>query len=487
MGASAPDKATQVWDLAEWVKPYSGALLDYTFNTLLPTNLYTYQQGGKFYAKPEDLARIQASNPAAYEAWSKDVLPLPGNFNFKDAAPGIRTWGSAAGPPDQPYEDFSDVEKFGRNAALQVVAGGNPLQGLANNFAAKRFSGGEQSLADQQLAYFLGGPLAGATRTGMLDEIIGPGAQYSEQALLDTLYGKSTEAADQALYTLLGSDRTATREGMHRTIGGPEAEMARGVSGRTMRGDYLNPDTNPYLDATYRRAAGAMTDQYRDAVAPQIAAQFARAGSFGGSAHQNTEAASRYNFGRNLEELATGIYGENYGRERDRQLAVAGQERGYTENAITNRIAQEVAAAGGLLGQRASSAEAERAGRRGVITGERGLQGQMTEGTLSRLMQLTGMVPGIRAGDYQDADVIRTIGREGTELGRTNREIQHANALADFQFPFDIISLLSGGIGGAIGNSGTSTSARDVGTGNVGGQIAGGGLALLSLLSGMAS
>jgi hypothetical protein len=487
MGASSPDSATQVWDLADWVKPYSGALLDYTFNTLLPTNLYTYQQGGKFYAKQSDLDRVKATNPGAYDAWSKDVLALPENFDYRDASPGIRTWGSAGGPPDQPYEDFSDVEKYGQNAALGVVGGGNPLQQYARQFAANRFNGGEQSLADQQLAYFLGGPLAGATRTGMLDELTGSGAQYSEQALLDTLYGRSAAAGDQALYTLLGSDREATREGMHRTIGGPEAEQARRTAAKTMRGDYLSPESNPYLEDTYRRAAGAMTDQYRDAVAPQITAQFARAGSFGGSAHQNTEAAARYNYVRNLEELATGIYGENYGRERDRQLQVAGQERGFTENALTNRLAQEVGAASGLVGQRASAAEAERAGRRQVLTGERGLQGQMTEGTLARLMQLTGMVPGIRAADYQDADVIRTIGREQTELGRTNREIQQANALADFQFPFDIIGLLSGGIGGAIGNSGTSTSSKDVGTGNAAAQATGGGLALLSLLSGLSS
>lgn len=547
MGASAPDQATQVWDLAEWVKPFSSALLGYTMNTLIPTNIYTVTKGGETYASQGDIDRLKAiaadpNNPqqkdaaAAIAAWG-DLKPLPKNFNYEGAGSSYRTWGRAPGPPDQEQERFSVLEGEGQKAALDVYGNGNPLQAYANQFAANRFAGGEQSLADQQLAYILGGPLAGATRSGMLDQLEGPGSQYSEQALLDTLYGKSASAADQAMYTLLGSDREATREGLHRAISGPEANLARTVTERsmggpealqamlssqrsmggneaelarrtsaaTMRGDYLSPETNPYLDATYKRAAGAMTDQYRDAVAPQLAAQFARAGSFGGSAHQDTEASSRYNFGRNLEELATGIYGENYGKERDRQLNVAGQERGFsesainrergftenaaqrergfTESAIQNRLQQEVAASQGLMQQRAAMAESERSGGRQVLTGERNLQAQMTQSTMERLMQLTGMVPGIRAADYADADVLRTIGREYTELGRENRGITRTNALQKHQWPLDLISLLSGGIGGAIGNSGTSTSTGGGGSGNTAAQLGGGGLALLSLLA----
>lgn len=487
MGASAPDRATSVWDLADWVKPYAGALLDYTMSALFPGSI--------------GLNRYRQGNGEEY-FWTSG--PLPDNFYqlHPDLQGKVRVGGPvprdqfvshnffrgpiASGPPEQPHEAFNPVERFGQDAALRMVGAGNRLQGYTNDLASQLLAGGGGDLAQSYLAYLMGGPLAGATRVGLLDQITGPGARWAEQAILDSMYGRTANAADQAAYTLLTSDRDLTRRGLHRTIAGPEAQQARGVVSSAMRGDFLDPSANPWLDATYKRAARALTDQYREGVAPSLTAQFARAGSFGGSAHQQTEAASRYNFGRNLEELAAQIYGDNYQQERDRQLQIAASERNYTEDAMRNRLAQETAVAQALLGGRASVAEAERAGLRDILSGERALGTQTSSGMLDRLVNVMGMVPQIRAGDFQDIDIIRTIGREMTELDRVNREIAHANALSRFQWPFDIISLLSGGIGGALGNSGTSSTTQSINSGSNIARGIGGGVALASLLAGLA-
>lgn len=98
------------------------------------------------------------------------------------------------------------------------------------------------------------------------------------------------------------------------------ANLGLGQSAATIGGAYLNPETNPYIDATYDKAARAMTDQYQTAIAPSLMASAQQSGNFGGSAMNEIMAMSRYDLGENLGNLATSIYGGNYASERDRQL-----------------------------------------------------------------------------------------------------------------------------------------------------------------------
>src|SRR5271163_1743340 len=63
----------------------------------------------------------------------------------------------------------------------------------------------------------------------------------------------------------------------------------------TQSGAYLMPQTNPYLKATYNAAAAPVTQQFRDATEPGIQAEFAQAGSFGGSAQNQTEEIAQQN------------------------------------------------------------------------------------------------------------------------------------------------------------------------------------------------
>lgn len=110
---------------------------------------------------------------------------------------------------------------------------------------------------------------------------------------------------------------------------------------RILNGKYLDPASNPWLERTYDDAAGAVTKNYRDAVAPSRAAQFAMAGALGGSAQANSTLVDEYGLGKNLDELATSIYGGNYQQERDRQMATMNfmpSLIGFNENLNLNRI-----------------------------------------------------------------------------------------------------------------------------------------------------
>ena len=88
-----------------------------------------------------------------------------------------------------------------------------------------------------------------------------------------------------------------------------------------MSGRYLN--SNPWLDKTYNAAARGMTDQWKDAVLPGLNASFAEAGGTGSGIQQELALDSADVLGRNLNELATNIYGGNYANERSNQMNAA--------------------------------------------------------------------------------------------------------------------------------------------------------------------
>lgn len=91
---------------------------------------------------------------------------------------------------------------------------------------------------------------------------------------------------------------------------------------RTIAGDYLNPASNPWLKDTYDQAAKSVTDSYLSTTQPRTDAFFYGANAFGpgNSAYAETVARNQFGLGQNLKNLATDIYGGNYGRERQNQL-----------------------------------------------------------------------------------------------------------------------------------------------------------------------
>jgi hypothetical protein len=358
------------------------------------------------------------------------------------------------------------------------------------------------------------------------------------------MFGKTANAGDQALYQMLTGDRDLTQGQMYRTMAGPEAGLARGetqrtLSGpeavlarnemqrsmggpeaalaltemqRTLRGDYLDPDTSPWLDKTFQKAAALMTDEYKSGTQPGIASQFARGGSFGGSAHQETEAAGRYNYGRNLEELATDIFGQAREQERQRQSQFAGternrmsqaaeaqqramletsmRERGFTQDALTNRLQQEGQIASGLMSARQGTAEAERQGYRTLLQQERQLGAQTSQQALDRLLQWGQVAPDLRKGEFLDWDYARILGSELTDMDRENRAILQANKDKDFQnrqsqfeWPMRVLEMLGGVIGGGIGNTGTTISSGGGGGTNPAAQAIGTGVGGVQLLN----
>ena len=116
----------------------------------------------------------------------------------------------------------------------------------------------------------------------------------------------------------------------------------------TLSGQYLSPDSNPYIKALYESSAGDVTKQYQNGIAPQQAANAAMAGAYGGSASANEQVKNQYGLGQNLSQLASQIYGTNYSNERQNQMQMAqfmpqlgqyvDQHAQFNENFNLNRL-----------------------------------------------------------------------------------------------------------------------------------------------------
>jgi hypothetical protein len=86
--------------------------------------------------------------------------------------------------------------------------------------------------------------------------------------------------------------------------GSPLMRETQNQAMQTARGDFLSPDSNPYLRQNVQTAMGD--------VQSRVNSQFNRPGAFGGSAHQELMT-------RNLGDVASQLYGANYTNERTNQ------------------------------------------------------------------------------------------------------------------------------------------------------------------------
>lgn len=127
------------------------------------------------------------------------------------------------------------------------------------------------------------------------------------------------------------------------TAGSPLQAAGNEAMRQTASGEMLN--ANPYLDAQYDRAARGVTRNYREAVAPGIAARMSNAGRTGSNAAATAFDQSQDNLGRTLGEMGTDIYGRNYADERGRQMQASALAPGMAQ--ADYQDAQALAGVGG--------------------------------------------------------------------------------------------------------------------------------------------
>lgn len=154
----------------------------------------------------------------------------------------------------------------------------------------------------------------------------------------DQLYGQSSQGQNVipfSPYSEAAMGGTAARAAQ----GSPVTSAAQQYATRGLQGGFLG--SNPWLDATFNRAA--------DATQGRLATQFAGAGRNVG--------ASQFQRAQELNDLATGIYGGNYQFERGMQQGLVPQAAGlanqdYVDLGQLGGVGQQVE---GLAGEYANA------------------------------------------------------------------------------------------------------------------------------------
>ena len=102
--------------------------------------------------------------------------------------------------------------------------------------------------------------------------------------------------------------------------GSPLNAQAGQLVNSTLQGDYLSPDTNPFLASTFDRAA--------DLTRTRLSSEFAGAGRDLGAAMPARS--------EELQTLASNIFGQNYARERGIQSGAVGQAQSLANQDYTD-------------------------------------------------------------------------------------------------------------------------------------------------------
>jgi hypothetical protein len=103
--------------------------------------------------------------------------------------------------------------------------------------------------------------------------------------------------------------------------------------GQMLRGDFLSPESNPFLQDTFNRAA--------DLTRTRLSSEFAGAGrDLGASFPARSE---------ELQTLASNIFGQNFQAERDRQINALTSAIDFDPlNQLINRLGGIIPGAGGV-------------------------------------------------------------------------------------------------------------------------------------------
>jgi hypothetical protein len=128
-----------------------------------------------------------------------------------------------------------------------------------------------------------------------------------------------------------GMMRDALTAGAPTTAAGAGAVNQLGLA--TARGDFLRPDSNPFLAAMGEAATRPLYDQFTNVINPAITDQAIAQGAYGGSGQDISQERAAAGTARAAGDTLAGLYGNAYAQERQLQqnapaLLSAGHELG---------------------------------------------------------------------------------------------------------------------------------------------------------------
>jgi len=158
-------------------------------------------------------------------------------------------------------------------------------------------------------------------------------------------YPGFSTVADRNPYS---SEATSNVAGLVNASGGLDSALQQNQA--TLRGDFLDPSTNPALKGAGQAAAQDITRAYQTTVLPGIASRFGGAGRSagpsggpGGNAETHAYSNSQRDLGQELSQMFGGLYGRAYETERGRQYDAQTTAIGLRERQFQDQSALAMA------------------------------------------------------------------------------------------------------------------------------------------------
>lgn len=102
--------------------------------------------------------------------------------------------------------------------------------------------------------------------------------------------------------------------------GSPLVTGAQDLTAATMSGDFLSPDSNPYLASAMDAATRPMREAFTEDVMPQIGSAFSSAGRYGSGMQARAQNRAAEDYLTSLGDIGAQMAYTNYAAERDRQI-----------------------------------------------------------------------------------------------------------------------------------------------------------------------
>ena len=150
-----------------------------------------------------------------------------------------------------------------------------------------------------------------------------------QQPYLETGFEKAGTLLDQPRqfypYSTVVPFSPATEEALAGTesrarAGSPLTPAAQESTLQTVRGDYLTPESNPFLTSALEAATRPMQERFTQDVLPGISGAFSQAGRYGSGLLANQQQRAAENYLRQIGDVTSAMTYRNYADERARQL-----------------------------------------------------------------------------------------------------------------------------------------------------------------------
>ena len=202
---------------------------------------------------------------------------------------------------------------------LKSILGGSGGSGGAGSALTSLLGGGNGALLGTILGGILGSQ-SGAKQSGTITTV--NDVPDWMKPYYQTLYGTAQAQSQQANQLNPQEQQAIDAISSRAAAGSPTMQSANAELQKTIAGDYLDPSSNPWLQAAYDRGLAGV----KKALTPS----FGQMQAFGQNSGYNQALA------RGAADLGTGIFGGNYQQERTRQANAVGQAPTFAQADYTD-------------------------------------------------------------------------------------------------------------------------------------------------------